>query len=103
MHTLLTLTYFSCFVTIPLQWGTTTTNGDNGALIALPIAFSQKIMAVTGIPTATAGSGTMDAYRGQIVTVDLYHDGMLSEFGLWTCDANKIRTSAYVKWIAIGV
>lgn len=21
MHTLLTLTYFSCFVTIPLQWG----------------------------------------------------------------------------------
>ena len=85
------------------QWGTTITNGDNGAYIALPIAFSQKIMAVTGIPTATAGSGTMDAYRGQIVTADLYHDGMLSAFGLWSCDANKVRTSAYVKWIAIGI
>ena len=60
-------------------------------------------MAVTGISTATAGSGTMDAYRGQIVTADVYNDGMLSAFGLWSCDANKVRTSAYVKWIAIGV
>lgn len=85
------------------QWGTATTNGDNGAYIALPIAFSQKIMAITGMPTATAGSGSMDDYKGQIVTADLYHDGQLSVFGLWTCDTNKIRTSAFVKWTAIGV
>ena len=60
-------------------------------------------MAVTGIPTATAGSGTMDAYRGQIITADLYKDGNLSTLGLWSCDTAKVRTSAYVKWTVIGV
>lgn len=85
------------------QWGTATTNGDNGAYIVLPIAFSHKITAITGIPTATAGSGNMDAYKGQIVTADLYQAGQLSAFGLWTCNTNQARTSAYVKWIAIGI
>lgn len=33
MHTLLTLTYFSCFVTIPLQWVTTDTFYLNGEQI----------------------------------------------------------------------
>ena len=76
---------------------------DNGAYIVLPIAFSHKITAITGIPTATAGSGNMDAYKGQIITADLYQAGQLSEFGLWTCNTNQARTSAYVKWTAIGV
>lgn len=85
------------------QWGTTITKGDDGAYIVLPIAFSQKITAITGMPTATAGGGTMDAYKGQIVTADLYQAGQISEFGIWTCNTNQARTSAYVKWIAIGV
>nr|DAE71577.1 MAG TPA: putative tail fiber protein [Caudoviricetes sp.] len=36
MHTLLTLTYFSCFVTIPLQWGFYVCNASQ----SYPIAFS---------------------------------------------------------------
>lgn len=93
----------SLFGGLIIQWGTATTNGDNGAYIVLPIAFSHKITAITGIPTATAGSGNMDAYKGQIVTADLYQAGQLSAFGLWTCNTNQARTSAYVKWIAIGI
>ena len=85
------------------QWGTAVTNGDAGVYITLPVAFKKNIYAITGLPAATAGSGDMDDYKGQIVTSDLYHQGQLSAFGLWSCDANKVRTSAYVKWIAIGV
>ena len=41
MHTLLTLTYFSCFVTIPLQWG-----ASSYGYVAFPISFTtfRKIM-----------------------------------------------------------
>jgi hypothetical protein len=41
MHTLLTLTYFSYFVTIPLQWG-----GSSYGYVAFPISFTtfRKIM-----------------------------------------------------------
>lgn len=45
MHTLLTLTYFSYFVTIPLQW--INFQADNGEhQISFPITFSNRCYSV---------------------------------------------------------
>lgn len=47
MHTLLTLTYFSCFVTIPLQWGMPTI-GDTADYVdyQLPISMPHEVLMV---------------------------------------------------------
>lgn len=48
MHTLLTLTYFSCFVTIHLQWGDYD-NANGLSAITYPISLTNKPFVI--IPT----------------------------------------------------
>lgn len=61
MHTLLTLTYFSCFLTIPLQWGMPTLlDTTYYADYQLPISMPHKVLMVVcsdlvgGGPSTTA-------------------------------------------------
>lgn len=50
MHTLLTLTYFSYFVTIPLQWGTAPWAAAKTAQAVFPISFTNAnyVICATG-------------------------------------------------------
>lgn len=50
MHTLLTLTYFSCFVTIPLQWGIAPLVAPNTTKAFFPISFknTEYVIVATG-------------------------------------------------------
>ena len=50
MHTLLTLTYFSCFVTIPLQW--ILVESESKLITGtLPVSFSNKCLVCTANDT----------------------------------------------------
>ena len=62
MHTLPTLTYFSCFVTIPLQWGTVTA-GD----YALPISFASNYSVVANDIGSAAASIKIEKKTNSIV------------------------------------
>lgn len=55
MHTLLTLTYFSCFLTIPLQWGNFGENAANNSETTLPIAFASALYVVVITDKASSG------------------------------------------------
>lgn len=74
MHTLLTLTYFSCFVTIPLQWGITANEVGTGIVQwKYPIAVNQvcRIITTEGYPTAWIKEG------GKYVTVSAAADNSI--------------------------
>ena len=86
MHTLLTLPYFSCFLTIPLQWGTV-----NAGDFALPISFISKYSAVA------CDTGSANA----AIKVNKKSNSMVNFYG--RDYAGNGYENPYVTFIAVGV
>ena len=83
MHTLLTLTYFSYFVTIPLQWGKSL-----HGWVTFPVSYtSAKI-----IVTSHAGNEYMNT--------KVQEDSSLAGFTLDVADNSNIYQDA--QWLAVG-
>lgn len=68
MHTLLTLTYFSYFVTIPLQWGFNTLTEIN-PLQDKTFNITLPIYAGTNIPIAICNYGDISGWAQASVSV----------------------------------
>ena len=59
MYTLLTLIYFSCFVTIPLQWGHAMNKNGYYRTANFPITFSAEIFMVVATMGALGNDETV--------------------------------------------
>lgn len=91
MHTLLTLTYFSCFVTIPLQWVKATTD----EVITLSIAFSKIKFVVLG---------TCATSEWVYENVSVLNDSDLSTVTAWSASESQVGKTAKPKnIIAMGI
>ena len=94
MHTLLTLTYFSCFLTIPLQWGYFLNNTPNNSEVTLPIAFASALYVVVITDTASCGYPlTYGIY--QLSSKSFYAYSRRSVIG-------NVENVIFGRWIAIG-
>lgn len=80
MHTLLTLTYFSCFVTIPLQWGLV--GIDTKTVISYPISVS-KILAAIGVDGGTYHTSISLNIVGTVITG--YANGLAGTYYILLC------------------
>lgn len=76
MHTLLTLTYFSCFVTIPLQW----IKATEGETITLPVSFNKSKFVVLG---------TCIASQWVYENVTVSNDSNLSTVTAWSASESQ--------------
>lgn len=75
MHTLLTLTYFSCFVTIPLQWGIVYwVSSDMETKFTFPIEFSEGMISAVAADTG-GGSQGFGIHPIDTKSADIYRSG----------------------------
>lgn len=75
MYTLLTLIYFSCFVTIPLQWGTVYWgSSDMETKFTFPIEFSEGMISAVAADTG-GGSQGFGIHPIDTKSADIYRSG----------------------------
>lgn len=104
MHTLLTLTYFSCFVTIPLQWGDYD-NANGLSEITYPISLTNKpfvIITTEGDPAGWDNNINGIAIAGaDIVTASNTQANILSK---WIISGGAIkRQGQNVRVVIVGI